>query len=269
MFWRGVIGVDESDQRVFFSVFQGGTGADAWSPQQVMQTPAQVLASSSRPGVAAFDNQLFLATVGNVLQVTIDNPDPGEPGDDFPPDSRIFYTTFDGANPDVQIPIPHRGTSLQPALCTFQNDRYAAIWEQRGGPAFQARHRLTSVQYQQTFDALGSQGFRLIYVSGYNVDGVDRYAAIWEQRDGPPLQARHGLTSAQYQQTFDTLGSQGFRLVHVSGYPINGEHRFAAIWEQRAGPAFQARHDLTAEQYQAAFDDLVRQGFRLVRVSGY
>ena len=43
-------------------------------------------------------------------------------------------------------------------------------------------------------------------------------AAIWEQRDGPPLQARHGLNAAQFQQTFDELLSQGFRLTQVSGY---------------------------------------------------
>jgi hypothetical protein len=45
-----------------------------------------------------------------------------------------------------------------------------------------------------------------------------RYAAIWEQRSGPSWQARHGLDAAQYQQAFDELLSQGFRLVQVSGY---------------------------------------------------
>lgn len=50
--------------------------------------------------------------------------------------------------------------------------------------------------------------------------GTDRYAAIWEQRGGPALQARHGLTSAQYQQTFDELTSQGFSLICVSGYAV-------------------------------------------------
>jgi len=48
-----------------------------------------------------------------------------------------------------------------------------------------------------------------------------------------PWQARHGLTSAQYQATFDELLSQGYRLVQVSGYSVNGEDRYAAIWEQR------------------------------------
>jgi hypothetical protein len=36
-----------------------------------------------------------------------------------------------------------------------------------------------------------------------------------------------------------------------------------------AGPAFQARHNLTGAQYQAEFDRLAAQGYRLVRISGY
>jgi hypothetical protein len=147
--------------------------------------------------------------------------------------------------------------------------RFAAIWEQGGGPAFQARHNLTTAQFQQTFDQLVGQGFRLRAVSGYAVGGEPRFAAIWENDGGPAFQARHNLTAAQYQQTFSQLVAQGFRLKYVDGYTIGGASRFAAIWEQGGGPAFQARHNLTTAQYQQTFDQLVGQGFRLRAVSGY
>ncbi|MDK2744329.1 MAG: hypothetical protein NDI90_15585 [Nitrospira sp. BO4] len=48
--------------------------------------------------------------------------------------------------------------------------------------------------------------------------GQDFYAAIWEQRQGPAWEARQGMSSAQYQLTFDDLVAQGFRLMRVSGY---------------------------------------------------
>jgi hypothetical protein len=147
--------------------------------------------------------------------------------------------------------------------------RFATIWEQAGGPAFQARHNLTAAQFQQTFDQLVGQGFRLRAISGYAVGGEPRFAAIWEQDGGPAFQARHNLTAAQYQQTFSQLVGQGFRLKHVDGYTVGGVARFAAIWEQGGGPAFQARHNLTAAQFQQTFDQLVGQGFRLRAVSGY
>src|SRR5688572_28449811 len=53
-----------------------------------------------------------------------------------------------------------------------------------------------------------------------------------------PWQARHGLTAAQYQATFDDLLSQGYQLVQVSGYSVNNEERYAAIWELISGPAW-------------------------------
>ncbi|OYD99349.1 hypothetical protein CDG77_01385 [Nostoc sp. 'Peltigera membranacea cyanobiont' 213] len=147
--------------------------------------------------------------------------------------------------------------------------RYAAIWVKSGGPAWEARHGLTSAQYQATFDKLVGQGYRLVRVSGYSVNGQDRYAAIWEKSDGPAWQARHGLTSAQYQATFDKLVGEGYRLVDVSGYDVNGQDRYAAIWVKSGGPAWEARHGLTSAQYQATFDKLVGEGYRLVDVSGY
>jgi hypothetical protein len=91
---------------------------------------------------------------------------------------------------------------------------------------------LTSAQYQQVFDELVGQGYRLVHVSGYGVGNQDRYAAIWEQRSGPAWQARHGLTSAQYQQVFDELVGQGYRLTRVSGYGVGNQDRYAALWEQ-------------------------------------
>jgi uncharacterized protein (UPF0297 family) len=148
-------------------------------------------------------------------------------------------------------------------------DFYAAIWEKRSGPPWQARHGMTSAEYQQVFNDLTGQGYRLIDVSGYEVGGQDRYAAIWEQRPSPPWEARHGLTSAQYQRRFDDLKGQGYQLVHVSGYGVQGEDFYAAIWEKRSGPPWQARHGMTSAEYQQVFDDLNGQGYRLINVSGY
>ncbi|MDP9849792.1 hypothetical protein [Streptosporangium lutulentum] len=56
--------------------------------------------------------------------------------------------------------------------------QYAAIWERSGGPAWVARHGLTSAQYQTEFDRLVGQGYRLTDVSGYGT-GSARFAALW------------------------------------------------------------------------------------------
>jgi hypothetical protein len=110
------------------------------------------------------------------------------------------------------------GRNLEPVNIIGEQDFYAAIWEQRSEPGWVARHGLSSAEYQQTFDDLVGQGYRLVQVSGYGIGEQDFYAAIWEQRSGPAWVARHGLSSAEYQQTFDDLVGQGYRLVQVSGY---------------------------------------------------
>ncbi|MBT9317438.1 hypothetical protein [Leptothoe spongobia] len=147
--------------------------------------------------------------------------------------------------------------------------RYAAIWEKRSGPAWVARHGMTSRQYQNAFDRYVADGYRLVDVSGYSVGNQARYAAIWEKRSGPAWVARHGMTSSQYQARFDQYVADGYRLVHVSGYSVGNQARYAAIWEKRSGPAWVARHGMTSSQYQAKFDELTAEGYRLVNVSGY
>jgi hypothetical protein len=98
------------------------------------------------------------------------------------------------------------------------NDRYAAIWsKQPSGPRF-ARHGMTSAQYQSEFNRLSKEGFRVIHVSGYTVHGKRLLAAIWEKMDGPPMVARHNMTSDKYQEEFNKWVGQGYRLQCVSGY---------------------------------------------------
>src|SRR5262249_23219801 len=109
---------------------------------------------------------------------------------------------------------------------------YAAVWRrQPGAPAWQARHGLTAAQYQAFFNEVTAQGYKPVVICGYS-DGVqDRYAAIFRQISGAPAwQARHGLSAAQYQATFDQLVAEGYRLELVSGYSTGGEDRIAAIW---------------------------------------
>ncbi len=135
--------------------------------------------------------------------------------------------------------------------------------------AWVARHGLMATQYQGEFDKWAGQGYRLTWVSGYSVNGASRYAAIWEKKTGPAWVARHGLTAAQYQAEFDKHAAHGYRLVLVNGYRVDGGDRYAAIWEKASGPAWVARHGMTAAQYQAEFDQRARQGYRLKHVSAY
>lgn len=138
--------------------------------------------------------------------------------------------------------------------------------------AWQARHGLTSTAYQNTFNQLVDQGYRLNWVSGYTVNNDPRFAAIWEQSpSSPQWVARHGLDASQYSSAFSTYTNQGYRLRLVNGYTLsNNQSRFAAIWDKSPlSGTYVARHGMTSSQYQSFFNDYVSQGYKLVHVSGY
>jgi CubicO group peptidase (beta-lactamase class C family) len=148
--------------------------------------------------------------------------------------------------------------------------RFAAIWEQKPGPAWVARHGMTAAQYQTEFNTWVGQGYRLTLVDGYESAGSARYAAIWELKAGPAWVAQHGLTGAQYQDEFEKWTDLGYRLSWVEGYGVGATAYYAAIWEKTAGPGWVARHGLTSAQYQAEYNNWVgQQGYRLTHVSGY
>jgi CubicO group peptidase (beta-lactamase class C family) len=147
---------------------------------------------------------------------------------------------------------------------------YAALWRKFSqGVPWAARHGLNAADFQKAVDDLGKQGLHLVYVDGYEYQGVPLFAGIWQSASGPAPVVKTGMDSTQYQAEFDTLGKQGMRLAHVSGYAQGGSARFAAIWDHSAGPAYIARHNLTSEDYQKDFDEYGKQGFRLKEVSGY
>ncbi len=148
-------------------------------------------------------------------------------------------------------------------------ERYAALFTKTSGSEWTARHGLSAADYQKAFDDLGKQGFRLSWVQAHEYGGALKYSAIWEKGGNAPLVARHGLSAQQYQQTFDDLTKQGYRLLHVSGAQGGGQASYAAIFEKSAGPAYVARHAMTSAQYQTEFDQNGHRGLRLKEVSGY
>lgn len=148
-------------------------------------------------------------------------------------------------------------------------ERYAAVWKKTGGPAWTAKHAMTAAQYQQAFEEMSQSGYRLKIISGYNVGGQARFAAIWDKSTGGAWTARHNMTAAQYQQAFNENSNNGYRLQYISGYVVGGTEYFAAIWEKTAGPAMVTKHNMTAAQYQQYFNEYGNQGYTVKLVSGY
>jgi|GEM_PF-5933054 len=147
--------------------------------------------------------------------------------------------------------------------------RYAAIWESCESPAWETRYGLTDTGLQAALDELGARGYRLVEISGSDLDGANAFAAIWENASMSTWETRYGLSDAEFQQALERFSAQGFRLAHVSSYALADEARHAGIWEKCSTPDWEARFGLTADEYQQALQELVGQGFRLRQMNGY
>lgn len=88
----------------------------------------------------------------------------------------------------------------------------------------------------------------------------------------PEWEERHDLSAADFEKAAKELKEKGFRPMQICGYAVGADKpaRFTAVWEKRAdGPAWDARHDLTAKQYEEAAAELQKKGLRPVELCGY
>ncbi|WP_053002455.1 serine hydrolase [Kordia jejudonensis] len=147
--------------------------------------------------------------------------------------------------------------------------RFAGLWE-KGNPSEQIlRHNLTSKQFQQEFSKNHNNGYRLVHIDGYSNGKKALYAAIWEKQSTRGLRARHGLTGTQYAAEFRKNKSDGYRLVHISGYGVKGRTYYAAIWKKGNPNGYIARHGLSSKQYQETVTKYWKQGYRVTQVDSY
>jgi CubicO group peptidase (beta-lactamase class C family) len=85
--------------------------------------------------------------------------------------------------------------------------------------------------------------------------------------DLPKFVAYHGKTASEHQAQFNSLVSQGFRIISLSVYGDEDNPRYAAVWVQKGGPAWVAFHGKTGDQYQEFFNTQTAKGFRPVIIT--
>jgi murein DD-endopeptidase MepM/ murein hydrolase activator NlpD len=77
--------------------------------------------------------------------------------------------------------------------------------------------------------------------------------------------ARTYMTSAEFQQWFDTYHDQGYRPREISVTPdSNGNPRFNVIWKKRNGEGYYTYFGLTDAQWQQKWNEHVEQGGMVV-----
>ena len=130
-------------------------------------------------------------------------------------------------------------------------------------------YNIPEAKYQSVYDNYAKiKDNRPTWVDGFEYKGKTYYNVIFNKcYTKVPWVARHGLTSQQYQQAFNEYKGKGYRLYQVDSYLRGDTIYYAAIFVKDTWPAWAAYHGQTSSQFQTTFDQLTKQGYRLVNFS--
>lgn len=135
------------------------------------------------------------------------------------------------------------------------NALYAAVWVQRGGPAWVAIHGVDAAGYQAFFTKWSNEGYYpvLVSVAGPVNDAV--FASVFEQGNPGPWFGRHGMTPADFAAANTSALGNGQMIRSFSIYGAPSDRRYAAIWHP--DPVFVKWHVHAADSasgYQTNFN---------------
>ncbi len=111
---------------------------------------------------------------------------------------------------------------------------YSAIWiENDEDLSWSVRFDMTESDFTDERNQQISNGFRPVDVELYDTPDGLRIAALWiENHEDAHWFYYHDLTSAEFQGLVDQYDEE-YRVLDHEAYLVDGEQRFAGIWEQR------------------------------------
>ncbi|WP_428264660.1 peptidoglycan DD-metalloendopeptidase family protein [Haliangium sp.] len=168
----------------------------------------------------------------------------------------------------------YRGKGFRPHKQTVYvggdgKPKITTIWRRARGEAWYSWRSLTGAQFDAKVAEMGRKGCRLTDFCVYPwSDGSHRVAAIWIA-DRRAHQVWWKLDRRAWQVKFDALSRAGYRLTHFDVCTFGSRTLFGGIWTKGMGTRWLHYAELSANAYQAKFDELSRQGWTLIEVRAY
>jgi hypothetical protein len=167
-------------------------------------------------------------------------------------------------------------------LTTADGPLFTVIWVKDSAP-FESRSDMTQEQYAVKWKQMREAGWINIDITPYRDDLIaTKYSGVWVKRAFTDYATYTDMTDADYKARFDAFFKQGFRLTRFVEYKklklvkaATGnnllpafETRYAAIWEKIPG-AYYHYYKMTQPDFQAKYNQLAAQGFRLYNLSAF
>ena len=112
--------------------------------------------------------------------------------------------------------------------------RYTVLYRSETIGRWQVRSRVQERDYQALFDESRADGRSPVYLQAYVHDGQAWLSTIFASEGGGAFRARHGMSSADFQQQWEAATGAGFGTQVVTSFDGAGSsHRFAAVWREK------------------------------------
>jgi CubicO group peptidase (beta-lactamase class C family) len=149
--------------------------------------------------------------------------------------------------------------------------RFAAIWEasQDDRADWYGYTDLTPGALQSHLDWCATNDYWPADVSGYTVDGAERYAAVWERAATPGWYCDYRLTPDDYAERLAQYLDEQYRLKLLCGYTVDGRPHYVGVWEERPGSGWYVNRGLTAETFEDRSRWFENNDFRPKALCGY
>jgi CubicO group peptidase (beta-lactamase class C family) len=125
---------------------------------------------------------------------------------------------------------------------------YSVIWVKNvEGLLWKLWRDMTSDEYAAKFDEYKAV-YRVLDLESYQINGAQRYAAIWHQnKNGRGWAANRDMTAQGYVNRWNEMRDAGYRLIDFEAYPTQKGLRYAGVWRQNSTrPNWRLKDEVTA-----------------------
>lgn len=146
---------------------------------------------------------------------------------------------------------------------------YNGIWELTQGPTQRLRLGESLANHLVAHENNVTDGFHRVDIGSFSVGDSSYHFGVWAAGRGVETEVRHGMTSSVYQDAFNELGGDGWRIHRVNGYTVAGAERFSALWKRTGVGDGWSYHGMAADDFVAHHTNATYQGYRPVYIDPY
>lgn len=125
--------------------------------------------------------------------------------------------------------------------------------------------------FSNRYGEMADRGYRLVDFEVYESNGNSIHTAIWKECD-PETSVRfyRALDEMTFASVSNSLEEEGYRLVDIEGYEIEGKLVFAGSWEKlQKGEEAKREYNLSVDVFYQKNAEYMAEGYRMVDFDTY